>query len=145
MIILVKLAVDLSTRFAYRLALAGRLSTDMIGDHLAAEVTDVILIRVLVIGNCFAAEVTDVILIRVLVVGDYLIAIVANMILACVLVVGDYLIAIVANMILACVLVVGDCLSAVVAEVVCLRPHGWRLPYRSSRRHDPYLRPHGLR
>ena len=113
MIILVKLAVDLSTRFAYRLALAGRLSTDMIGDHLAAEVTDVILIRVLmvgdrlsavvaevvfvcvcVIGNCFAAEVTDVIIIRVLMVGDDLLAIVADVVFICVLMVGDDLLAV---------------------------------------------------
>ena len=79
-IILVKLAVDLSTRFAYRLALAGRLSTDMIGDHLAAEVTDVILIRVLMVGDRLSAVVAEVVFVCVLMIGDYLIAVVADMI-----------------------------------------------------------------
>ena len=49
----------------------------MVGDCLSAEVTDVILIRVLMVGNHFATEVTDVILIRIRMVGDYISANVA--------------------------------------------------------------------
>ena len=76
----VKLTVVFAANFAYRFFGAGCLAAGMIGDHLSAEVADMVFVRILVIGNHFATVIAYMILIRVFVVRDYLFAEIADMI-----------------------------------------------------------------
>ena len=71
----------------------------MVGDGLAADVTDVILVGVIMVGDGLAADVTDVILVGVIMVGDGLAADVTDVVLVGVLVIGEHLAAGIADVI----------------------------------------------
>ena len=91
MVIRIKLTVGFAAGFAYCLIPAGFLTTGMIGDHLSAEVADMILIRILVVGDRLSAIVADMVIVRVCVIGDCLSAEVTDVILIRILMVGDYI------------------------------------------------------
>lgn len=59
MVIRIKLTVGFAADFAYCLIPAGFLTTDVVCDHLAAEIADMIFVRVLVIGDYLFAIVAD--------------------------------------------------------------------------------------
>ena len=92
-VIRVRLTVGFAADFAYCLALAGFLTTDVVCDNLSTVIAYVILIRILVVGNHFATVIADVILIRVLMVGDYISANVAYVVFVCIGTLADYIIA----------------------------------------------------
>ena len=132
-------AVGFAAELAERLRCAGCLAARVVGDHLLADVTDVVTVLVRMIRNQPLAEVApvvvvriymvrdrllavvaDVVLVRVFVIRDRLLAVVADVVLVRIYMVRNRLLAVVTNVVLVCVFMVRDCLLAVVANVVLI-------------------------
>ena len=114
-------AVGLAAELADRLRRAGRLAARVVGDHLLADVTDVVTVLVRMIRNQPLAEIAPVVVVRIYMVRDCLLAVVADVVLVRIYMVRNRLLAVVTNVVLVRVFVIRDRLLAVVADVVLVR------------------------
>ena len=132
MVIRIKLTVGFAAGFAYCLVPAGFITSDVVCNHLSAEVADVVFVRVLVVGDCLSAVIADVVFVCIFVVGDRLSAVIANMIIICVLMVGDYISANVAYVVFVCIGTLADYIIADITFVVFILLYWEKAAYEEA-------------